>query len=90
MTSRNERIKIWTDPKIYKFVDLIQAISWFGSKSYDVFYLKNGDTKSYQLLWGSYFFISDEVVEYQQTVRNIVDCLSSVGGIMSLFLAVAY
>jgi hypothetical protein len=37
-----------------------------------------------QVLWGNYFFLSDEVVEYQQTVRNILDVLSSVGGIFSL------
>ena len=44
-------------------------------------------SETYQLLWGTYFFLSDEYIEHQQTVRTIFDILSSVGGIMSLLLA---
>lgn len=40
-------------------------------------------------MWGTYFFLSDEMVEHQQTVRTILDCLSSVGGLLSLFLSAA-
>ena len=57
------------------------STSWDGSKQYVYDWMAQ---KYVQVLWGNYFFLSDEVVEYQQTVRNILDVLSSVGGIFSL------
>lgn len=62
---------VWRDSVVYNFLDFTQSAPWFGRKSYDNFYIKkqNGfEIEKYQILVGTYFFLSDEYVEYNLNV----------------------
>ena len=65
-------------------------ISWVGTASSDTYNTSTDGGpwhwENHQMLWATYFFMSDERVDHSQNVYNIFSVLSSVGGIMSLLL----
>ena len=91
IVSNNDRLKFWSSSKQYKFLDYTQGISWVGTESFELHNWqkdgKNWKEERYQLLWGTYFFLADEVVEHQHRVRNILDCISALGGLWSLLFS---
>lgn len=91
--SQNERFRIWKEPQHTRFIDLTSAVSWSGSAFIDTYNWKrdgvNLRQEDHQLLFGTYFFLADEVVEYQHSVMHIFDCLSSVGGLESVIFSLA-
>ena len=67
---------------------------WFGNKPYILNrkYSTDGisfSTKIDRLLFGSFFFMSNDLIIHQKEVKNIYDVLSMHGGLTSSFFAVA-
>lgn len=38
------------------------------------------------VLWGSYFFLSDEIVDTQRSVQTVLNVLSELGGTIEIFM----
>ena len=87
-------INIFYQPPRVKFADVIPGPIWIGNPlikermiSYD-----NGKTfkkERDELIFGAYFFLSDDMVNHYRVVYNIINLLAEFGGLNSV-LFVAY
>lgn len=89
MRIKDHRFKVWTRPMTTTFLDFVKDPVWTGIKktnhrntTFDgVNYYPDYE---YQILFGSYFFLSDDRVDHLLEAYNIVMILASLGGLSSL------
>lgn len=89
--SRNERVKIWNEPIKSEYLSVKTGLGWFGHNNTEEFLIVQPDNstkiQTRQILWGQYFFVGETLVNNYHSVKTILDCLSEVGGLMSIIMA---
>lgn len=89
VVTHDDRIMVWRSNKLYQFIDFVQTNPWTSNSefrkirrvSYDKLYFEQ---KHIRLLYGAYFFLSEEKIDHQRFRYNIVNLASNVGGLFSV------
>ena len=91
MTTQDYRYEIIVNKSYYKFFDIVQISPWIGSiykANYNMTYdLKNYEVNFRSVIFGSYFFLSDDRIEHQRTVFTMQDVMAKFGGMCRLVFA---
>ena len=91
--TNDNRLNIFANPKDYSFMDFTVNPTWIGfSEAWPVDNVtRDGgvswkEKESQLILFGSYFFMSEERVVHHRQLQNIMQVLADFGGIQEIFL----
>ena len=92
--TNDDRLNILAKPNQYQFIDYTVNPTWIGSSEYWILNATRGDPKdnttfkneTQLLLFGSYFFLSEESVKHSRTAENIMQVVGDFGGVLEIFL----
>lgn len=90
VSATDNRFAIFDTALNYNFIDFVQNPTWIGASSaWEINvsrdYGKTFNTETQLQLWGSYFFLSEEIVSHTRSVQSVIQILSDLGGIIEIF-----
>ena len=77
----------------YRYIDIISNPRWTGLQAIVEFNISRDNGKTYaveknQIIFGAYFFLSDEIIHFNRKLFNVVDLLADIGGLLGGIFAV--
>ena len=86
--TKDQRFEFYKPYQHFEFIDVLQSSPWEISNYSTHICNATYDGKTYglqefRLMYGSYYFLSEERVVHQRIAYNILDLLSEVGGLVS-------
>ena len=93
LNTRDNRFKLWEEDKQFEFFSIEKKAPWEGSKRVMNQNVSSDGGKTFgykqeQILFGTYFFLDDDMITINRSVYNILDLFSNVGGLLSLLRVV--
>ena len=91
MITKDHRIEIWKPPENFKFLDLVKDPVWIGAKplirTRKIQYKFNDEgkyhTETHRIIFGAYFFLSEQRLEHSRFVYNLIQLASTAGGLIA-------
>lgn len=76
----------------FTYIDIQSNPRWNGLQAMVDYNISRDNGKTFQLetnqiLFGSYFFLSEEIIQYNRKLFNFVDLLSDIGGLLGGIMA---
>ena len=87
--TRDNRFQIWESDKKFEFFQIDKKLPWEGSRRLKYQNVSTDGGKSFKYVgqhavFGTFFFLHEDLVIISRTVFNILDLFSNVGGLLQL------